>query len=100
MTRYHGGAKVRSGFYWHPGKWEIIAVGKSGAVLPAPEETSYIRLPTFLLMVVGPALGGVYMIFLPLIGFGMLFAVAAKKLVALARAALPSRMAEERRKID
>ena len=81
----------------HPGKWEIIPVGKRGDVLPGAEEVNYIRVPTIALMVLGPMLGGVYMMFLPFIGFAMLFWVAGKKVVEVVKAAVPTRMAEERR---
>ncbi len=97
MTRYYGGEEVRSGFYWNPGRWEIVPVGKKGAVLPGTKEIRYLKIPTLLLMVMGPVLGGLYMIFLPLIGFAMLFSVAAMKVVALCREAMASLLAEERK---
>ncbi len=97
MTRYHGGEEVRSGFYWHPGRWEIIPVGKKGAVLPGTEEVRYVKIPVVLLIAMGPLLGGLYMIFLPLSGFVMLFSVAVMKVIALCREAMASLLAEDRR---
>ncbi len=97
MTRYHGGEAVRSGFYWHPGRWEIISLGKKGGVLPSTAETTYVKIPVLLLMMIGPFLGGVYMVFLPFIGFAMLFGVATAKLITVCKAALATRMAETRR---
>ena len=96
MTRYRGGAKVRSGFYWHPGKWEIIPLGKNGGVLPGTQEIRYMKIPVVLLMVLGPALGGVYMMVRPFIGFALLFGVVGTKVIALGKAAVAARVAEGR----
>ncbi len=96
MTRYRGGAKVRSGFYWHPGKWEVIPLGKNGGVLPGTREIRYIKIPVVLLLLLGRALGGVYMIFLPFIGVALLFGVAGTRVMALGKAAVAARVAEGR----
>lgn len=87
MTRYHGGEEVKAGFYWNPAGWEITTT-KKGATLPGPKGTRYLRIPTILLMVVGPVLGALMVVFLPLIGFVMLFGFAGVKLMHLVRHAV------------
>jgi WYL domain len=68
MTRYHGGELVKAGFYWNPAGWEITTT-KKGEALPGTKENRYLRIPTILLMVVGPLLGALMLVFLPLIGY-------------------------------
>lgn len=87
MTRYHGGEMVKAGFYWNPARWEITTA-KKGGTLPGTKDLRYFRLPLALLMIAGPFLGGLLVIFLPLIGFVMLFGFAGLKLVIMCRRAL------------
>jgi len=80
MKRYHGGHRVKGGFYWTPARWEITTVAREGGMLPGGEEIAYLRLPVTLVMLVGAMLGAAYVIFLPLIGFVIFFGFAGKKL--------------------
>ena len=96
MTHFHGGEEVKAGFYWNPAGWEIVSLAKKGEALPGTKETRYLRLPLVLLMIAGPILGGLLVVFLPLIGFVMLFGFAGVKLVAMCRRALATVTAEER----
>jgi hypothetical protein len=82
MRRYNGNEKVKAGLYWTPARWEIVTIGKDGGVLPEGER--YMRLPTVVVMLLGALLGGLYVIFLPFIGFVMFFGFAGKKLWQLA----------------
>ena len=95
MTRYHGGEEVKAGFYGNLAHWEIITA-KRGEALPGPKETTYLRLPTPLLLLAGPMLGALMVVFLPLLGFVMLFGFTGAKLIALARKAITAEPAEER----
>jgi len=78
MKRYNGNEKVKAGLYWAPARWEIVTIGREGGVLPEGE--TYVRLPAAIVMVLGTLLGGLYVIFLPFIGFVMFFGFAGKKL--------------------
>ncbi len=78
MRRYYGNEKVRAGLYWTPARWEIVTIGREGGVLP--EGGTYVRLPATIMMLLGTLLGGLYVIFLPFIGFVMFFGFAGKKL--------------------
>ncbi len=79
MARYHGNDTVNPGFYWNPAKWEITTIEKKGTVLPGGEELSYHRIPLPLVLMLGPILGAAYVMFLPLIGFGLFFGFLGKK---------------------
>ena len=88
MKRYHGGHRVKAGFYWTPARWEITTVPREGGMLPGGEEITYVTLPVTLVMLVGATLGAAYVIFLPLIGFVIFFGFAGKKLWLLLGKAL------------
>lgn len=85
MTRYHGTDQVKMGFYWNRARWEIVTIPKGGGVLPGGHDVRYIRFPLILVMLLGPVVGAAYVIFLPLIGFAMLFGFAGKKLLSAAQ---------------
>jgi hypothetical protein len=82
MARYHGNETVNPGFYWNPAKWEITTIEKKGAPLPGGEEMNYHRIPLLLVLLLGPIMGAAYVIFLPLIGFGLFFGFLGKKALA------------------
>lgn len=88
MARYYSNDWVKVGFYWNPSRWEIVTVPKGGGLLPGGDEESYIRLPLFLVMLLGPLMGGLYVIFLPFIGFVMVFGFAGKKFFPVVRRAV------------
>jgi hypothetical protein len=72
MTRYTGGETVKAGFYWNRGKWAAEVVPAEGGALPGPAGTVYNRIPWPVLLVVAPAMGGAFAMFLPFLGLGML----------------------------
>ncbi len=94
MTRYRGSNWVRVGFYWNPSRWQIVTIPKGGGVLPGGDDVRYVRLPLILVMLLGPMVGALYVIFLPFIGFAMLFGFAGGKLLSVARRALGGRLTE------
>ena len=82
MFRHNGGNRVKPGFYWNPNRWEIIPA-KKGDTLPGDEETGYYKIPFILVLLLGPLMGGLYVGFLPLIGFGLFFGLIGRKLFHL-----------------
>jgi hypothetical protein len=72
MARYIGGMKVGGGYYWNPRTWEVCTVDAKGGVLPGSERAHFARIPFPLLFVVVPILGALFLVFLPLIGFGLI----------------------------
>lgn len=72
MTKYRGGETVKAGFYWNRGAWGVELVPAEGGPLPGTETTTYVRLPWPLLLVIAPAMGGAFAMFLPFIGIALL----------------------------
>lgn len=72
MARYVGGMKVGAGYYWNPRTWELHAVKAEGGVLPGSDRAHFVRTPFPLLFLVVPVLGALFLVFLPVIGFGLL----------------------------
>jgi len=72
MTNYKGGELVKAGFYWNRGKWAAEVVPAEGGTLAGTPETLYTRIPWPALLVIAPAMGGAFAMFLPFLGLGML----------------------------
>ena len=72
MTKYRGGATVKAGFYWNRGKLGADVIPAAGGTLPGTAGTIYTRIPWPVLLVVAPAMGGAFAMFLPFLGIGML----------------------------
>jgi hypothetical protein len=66
MTRYSGGDSVGAGMYWNLKGMNVVGL-KTEGLLPGGEELSYRRLPFFVLFLLMVALGGVYVLFLPVL---------------------------------
>ena len=66
MTRYSGGDSVGAGMYWNPKSMNVVGLRTEG-ILPGGVELSYRRLPAFVLFLLMIALGGVYVLFLPVL---------------------------------
>ena len=83
MRRYKGNQKVEPGLYLNPRRVSFKSMNGE-ARLPGSHGDLYLRVPTLALLVAGPLLGGVFVIFLPFIGFGMLAWVAGGKFAEIA----------------
>jgi hypothetical protein len=83
MRRYRGSSKVKAGFYWSPQRWEIYPMPGHGGILPGAGDTHYYRVPMLLMLFGAPLLGLAYVIFLPFIGFAMVFSFLGQKLYRL-----------------
>ena len=97
MLTYRGGTKTKGGLYWNTAEWELVAMDRDGDnVLPGGTESKYFKLPLVLFVPVALTLGAAYVMFLPFIGFAMLFAAIGKKIALTvrglgARAGVPGR---------
>jgi hypothetical protein len=69
MTRHSGGDSVGAGMYWNLKGMNVVGLRTDG-VLPGGEELRYRRLPFSVLFLLMIALGGVYVLFLPLLIIG------------------------------
>ena len=67
-----GGNEVKAGFYWNKKEWAIVTISGKGGVLPGSSETAYVKVPVVMMLGLAPLMGGLYVMFLPLIGFAML----------------------------
>jgi hypothetical protein len=85
MTKRIGGTAAKSGFYWNLGKWEMTMVPKQGGILPGSASERYLKVPVVALLVLAPMMGAVYAMFLPFIGFALLFTFLGKKAFAMGR---------------
>ncbi len=88
MTKHTGGNAVKAGFYWNLGKWEMVTLSGVGGVLPGQSSDRYLKVPILAFLFVAPVMGGLYALFLPFIGFAILFAFLGRKLGFAGRAAL------------
>lgn len=79
MARHYGSELVTAGFYWSRATWGIVTIPRKGGILPGGVEIRYYRIPLPLMLVLGPFLGGLYVIFLPFIGFAMVLSFLATK---------------------
>jgi hypothetical protein len=67
------GSIVKGGFYFNRDKWALVTVnGKKGA-LPGTEGQRFMRVPVLAVLALAPVLGGLFVAFLPFIGFALLF---------------------------
>lgn len=79
MLRLHGGTEVKWGYYWSLARWEVVTIRKDGGRLPGEASHRYFRLPIALLLLLAPVMGGLYVVFLPFIGFFMVLRLAGRK---------------------
>ena len=73
MTTRKAGTTAKGGFYFNVKTWELTLHRKDGDTLPGGTTDLYVRIPTVALLVLGPAMGFLFVIFLPLIGFALTF---------------------------
>lgn len=79
MLKYKGGSPAKDGFYLKKGEWQIVTVEGENGKLPGGEELEYIRVPVMLFVPAVVALSVPFVIFLPFIGFAMLFVLIGMK---------------------
>ena len=66
MARYSGGDRVGAGMYWNMKSMNVVGLRTDG-VLPGGGELTYRRLPFLVLFLLMIALGGVYVLLLPVL---------------------------------
>jgi len=68
---FTAGSMVRGGFYFNRDKLDLVAVsGKEGA-LPGADGQRYLRIPALAVILLAPMLGGLFVVFMPFIGFAL-----------------------------
>ena len=78
MTR--GGHKVGKGTYWNLREGQRIDIADEG-LLPGDEKTKYVRISALGMLVLGPVIGLLYAILMPLIGIATVVALAGQKIL-------------------
>jgi len=86
MATYPGGTAVKRGYFIDGKTFEFTTVERDGSALPGGPERRWLHLPVIVVIAVAPALGGLFVLSFPLIGFGVVAYSLAKKLVPAARA--------------
>ena len=81
---HNGGSKVNFGFYWSMQAWDMAMIPAEGGLLPGGSDRNYMRIPTFLFLVLAPMMGALYVVFLPFAGFALLFGHLAKSVKTMA----------------
>ena len=72
MTTYQSGSAVQSGYYFNAARWHVEPIADDGGRLP-DAAGRWIKVPTVAALLLVPILGATFLMFLPLIGFVMLF---------------------------
>ena len=72
MFRHRGGESVKGGYYWCRGSWRVEAVEGAAGMLPGDATREYVRVPVLLMIPFALVLSVAFVLFLPLIGFGVL----------------------------
>jgi hypothetical protein len=83
-TRFQSGSAVQSGYYLNPGRWAVQPIARDGERLPEGRG-DWMRIPTIAALLLAPVLGLAFLMFLPFIGFALLFAHLASPVVRVFR---------------
>jgi hypothetical protein len=80
MLTYKGGNSVGKGTYWELANGQRIDVANE-AVLMGDGNANYLRMPTVVMLIVGPVIGLLYAILMPLIGMVTVAGLALRAIV-------------------
>jgi len=67
------GTLVKGGFYFNRDKLDLIAVSGKEGLLPGADGQRYLRVPVLAVLLLAPVLGGLFVMFMPFIGFALVF---------------------------
>jgi hypothetical protein len=65
------GATVQGGYYLNRDAWDLVAVSGKQGVLEGEEGDRFIKLPALAVLGLAPVAGGLFVAFLPLVGFAL-----------------------------
>ena len=72
MTTFSGNQQVKSGYYFSTNTLSVEVIGEEGGRLPGAATTRYVSVPFPALFLIIPVVGLAFLIFLPLVGFGLI----------------------------
>ena len=67
------GTMVKGGFYFNRDKLNLITVNGKEGLLPGADGQRYLRVPVMAMLLLAPVLGGLFVMFMPFIGFALVF---------------------------
>jgi hypothetical protein len=67
------GTLVRGGFYFNRDKLDLVTVSGKEGLLPGAEGQRFLRVPVLAVVLLAPVLGGLFVMFMPFIGFALVF---------------------------
>ena len=72
MKSFTGGSRVKGGYYWHRGAWDMTVLPAEGGTLPGEASHRFVRVPVLALLLLGPVAGAFYVVVLPFVGVYLL----------------------------
>ena len=85
MTNLMGGTRVTKGYYFDMKRWALQTVARDGDQLPHTAAHVYFHVPLLLVFVIAPLMGAAFLMFLPFIGFYVVFQAALRPVARLFR---------------
>jgi hypothetical protein len=83
----NAGTMVKGGFYFNRDKLDLITVSGKEGLLPGADGQRYLRVPVLAVLLLAPVLGGLFVMFMPFIGFALVFQHLGRLMVSGARRA-------------
>jgi hypothetical protein len=81
MKTFNAGEPVKAGTYMNTSTGQFLSFqGPEKAILPSSPLAKYVKVPIWLVFLLGPIFGLAYIIFVPLAGIGTMGILAARKL--------------------
>jgi hypothetical protein len=71
MTTYTGGTQVKSGYYVDTAGFAVATISRDGLSLPGGSGARWVRVPALAVMAAAPVVGGLFVVALPFLGFGL-----------------------------
>ena len=78
MFHYKGGDQPKNGIFLNLTDWQIVTLPSADNILPGNADREYLRLPAILFVPLALGMGGAYVMYLPFIGFAVVFHALAK----------------------
>ncbi len=82
VTTYNNNQTVEPGLYFSIRPLRITSLDTAGT-LPGADDVRYHRVPMLLMLALAPLAGLAFVVFLPLIGFGMVFRLVGEKVASV-----------------
>jgi hypothetical protein len=84
MAPRNGGTKGEGGYFWSRDEWRMVVV-KDGEALPGAKDERFMKIPTTAMLLLAPVMGGLFVVFLPFVGFALVAHQLGKQTLATVR---------------